>query len=168
VRLRLLIMAAAIVGFCVGVGAGPLWITRLDQGWVESVGTLAAAMVSAFAAVAAITIATQDRRNVAHQSAQDRTQTLVLSEIDQTRERYRDLQDLLMSFDEYAGTRCSGHVSQLALGRTPPSRSPQDGPLAGQCAQAARAGAQRHHRTGARLSRDVVSARPEVHRPGRL
>jgi hypothetical protein len=101
-------MAAAILGFCFGAVAGALWITRLDKGWVESVGTLAAAVVSALAAVAAITIATQDRRNVAHQAAQDRTQTLVLSEIDQTRERYRDMQDLLVSFDNYAGTRWTG------------------------------------------------------------
>jgi ubiquitin-protein ligase len=104
----LLIMTAAVVGFCLGVASGALCITRLDQGWVESVGTLAAALVSAFAAIAANTNATQDRRNVAHQYAQDRTQTLVQSENDQMRERYRDLQDLLVPFDNYAGTRWTG------------------------------------------------------------
>ena len=118
---RLLITAAAVVAFCVGVAAGALWITRLDQGWVESVGTLEAALVSAFAAVAAITIATQDRRNVAHQFAQDRTQTLVLSEIDHTRERYRDVQDLLVSFDNYAGTRWTGRAKREKV-TAPPGR----------------------------------------------
>lgn len=110
-------------GLLLGLLIGTLLARGADPVWLESIGTLAAAVVAAGAAVSALHIARRDRENATAQAQTDRQHATAqahadrqhgtrLSVIAELEGRYRDLQELLLSFDRYVGARWIGVLTE--------------------------------------------------------
>lgn len=116
-------VGGGLVGLVVGLVLGAIALRGADPTWLESVGTLAAALVAAAAAVSALLIAGRDRENANRQARKDRQHAALLSVITDTAERYRDVQQMLVAFDRYARFAVDRSVDRGAGQRQTSSRA---------------------------------------------
>lgn len=105
-------LGALVAGLVAGLLIATIVLRTTDPVWLQSMGTLAAALVAAAAAFSALVIAGKDRRSAATQAHDDRQHATKLATLSYTEGRYREIQALLVTFDRYAGARWIGVLTE--------------------------------------------------------